>query len=136
MTRGSTASTPRRRGLAAGEEVAGGVVHQEVQRPLLPDRRHQPVDLGSVAQVAGNRAAAAGEVGVELGPRLLEHVLAPPADDELRAELQHAPAHRLAEAGAATGDQDALALQEIALEHGAPFITRSEEHTSELQSLM
>src|SRR3546814_11253264 len=95
MTRGSTASTPRRRGLAAGEEVAGGVVHQEVQRPLLPDRRHQPVDLGSVAQVAGNRAAAAGEVGVELGPRLLEHVLAPPADDELRAELPRSEERRV-----------------------------------------
>src|SRR3546814_20180284 len=125
MTRGSTASTPRRRGLAAGEEVAGGVVHQEVQRPLLPDRRHQPVDLGSVAQVAGNRAAAAGEVGVELGPRLLEHVLAPPADDELRAALQPAPAHRLAEAGAAPRAQAALALQDIALEHGEPFIPPS-----------
>src|SRR3546814_15595108 len=128
MTRGSTASTPRRRGLAAGEEVAGGVVHQEVQRPLLPDRRHQPVDLGSVAQVAGNRAAAAGEVGVELGPRLLEHVLAPPADDELRAELQHAPAHRLAEAGSATRAQDALALQEIALQPRAPFFPSCPPH--------
>src|SRR3546814_2572005 len=76
------------------------------------------VDLPGIAQVAGKRARAAGKVGVELGLRLLQHRLAPSADDEACAQRQHAAAHRLAEAGAAAGDEDALVLQEVALEHG------------------
>src|SRR3546814_20803763 len=76
------------------------------------------VDLPGIAQVAGERARAAGKVGVELGLRLLQHRLAPYADDEACAQRQHAEPPRLAEAGAAAGEEDALVLLEVALANG------------------
>src|SRR3546814_18746399 len=72
------------------------------------------VDLPGIAQVAGKRARAAGKVAVALGLRLLQHRLAPSADDEACAQRPHAAAHRLAAAGAAARDADALFLQEVA----------------------
>jgi hypothetical protein len=52
--------------------------------------------------------------------RLLQHLAATPADGKLCAELEEAPAHALAEPGAAAGDQDALAGQQIRAKHRAP----------------
>ena len=55
-----------------------------------------------------------------------QHRLAPAADRDVGAEAQEALGHRLAEAGAAAGDEDALAGHESRIEHHAlPMTERS-----------
>ena len=49
---------------------------------------------------------------------LLQHVLAPPADHHVGAELEISMRHRAAQTAAAAGDQDAFALEQVGLEHG------------------
>jgi hypothetical protein len=44
--------------------------------------------------------------------------LAPPADGDVGAQAQELLGHRLAEAGAAAGDEDSLAGHQVRIEHG------------------
>src|SRR3546814_3188076 len=93
--------------LGFGDEVAGGIVEQAVDRPVLPGGGELGVDGLGIADVALEPARPSGKVVVEFGRRFLEHALPPAADDDMRAEFEEPSALR-----------------------------RSEEHTSELQSLM
>ncbi len=75
----------RRQALALGEEVAGRVVDQHVERAVLPDRIGHSLDRLGVADVADVPGGPAEIVRVELGHGFLEHLLAPAADDQLGA---------------------------------------------------
>ena len=112
----------RRQLLGAGDEVAGGVVDEGVERTDGPDLLEHGVDGGGVADVAAVGLDSAPGFRAELGGRFGQHLLAAAADDELGAELEEAAAHAEAEAGAAAGDEDALALEQVGLEH-RPTIT-------------
>src|SRR5436190_16910010 len=97
--------------------VAGGVVHEDVERALLPDAVHHRFDRVRQAHVAPyGLDLSTGLLGQFLG-RLLQHVLAAATDHNVRAELEEAVCHRAAESRAATSHQNALALQEVGLKH-------------------
>ncbi len=53
----------------------------------------------------------------QFGGRGIEHLGASPADDDVCAELQVATGDALAQAGAAAGHEDALALQQVGTKH-------------------
>src|SRR5436190_15933787 len=97
--------------------VAGGVVHEDVERALLPDAVHHRFHRVRQAHVAPyGLHLSTGLLGQFLG-RQLQHVLAAATDHNVRAELEEAVAHRTAESRAATSHQNALALQEVGLKH-------------------
>src|SRR3546814_8654814 len=72
--------------LALGDEVAGGVVEQPVDRAVLPGGGQHRVDGRRIADVALEPARPSRKVVVELGRRLLQNVRAPAADDDVRSE--------------------------------------------------
>src|SRR5262249_14520159 len=119
----------RRQVLGAGDEVAGGVVDEGVERAHGPDLLEHGLDSGGVADVAAVGLDFAPGFSAELGGRLGQPLLAAAADDELGAELEEAPAHAEAEAGAAAGDQDALVPEQVGLEHRATITERCDPAT-------
>ena len=117
----STASIARgRQLLAAGDEIAGGVVDQASSGPLGPDRLDHRLDRLGIADVADLGLDLAAGSPPSLAAAAVSTSSRRPQITEPRAQLQEAPAHGEAEAGAAAGDQDALALQKIGLEHARP----------------
>src|SRR3546814_5095501 len=68
--------------LAPGDEVAGGVVEQSVDRPVLPSGQEHGLDRLRIADVAREPARPSRKVVVELGGRLLQDVRATAADDD------------------------------------------------------
>ena len=114
----------RRQVLGAGDEVAGGVVDEGVERADGPDLLQHGVDGGGVADVAAVDLDFAPGFRGELGGGLGEDLLAAAADHEFGAELEEAAAHAEAQAGAAAGDEDALALEQVGLEHRATITER------------
>ena len=109
----------RRQVLGAGDEVAGGVVDEGVERTHGPDLLQHGVDRRGIAHVATMGLDSAPGLGREPGGGLGQSMLAAAADDQFGAELEEAAAHAEAEAGAAAGDEDALAPEQIGLEHRA-----------------
>ena len=59
----------------------------------------------------------AGCTLLQLRCRLLQHLFAPAADANARAQLQEALAHRQAKASASAGDQDSLVRQRLHASH-------------------
>ncbi len=70
----------RRQLLAAGDEVAGGVVDEHVERLRLPRRLDHRLDGRRIAHVEGKDADGAARRRPMLGRRRLEHRLAAAAD--------------------------------------------------------
>ncbi len=109
----------RRQALGRCDEVAGGVVDEAGQAgPVGPQfvdhllHRLRDADVDAEGVDAPPREALA-----PAGGRLVADALAAPADGDVGAELEEALGHRLAEAGAAAGDQHALAFHQIGLVH-------------------
>ena len=104
--------------LGAADEVARGVVDEAGERSaVLPDRLDHGVDRGGVADVHRVRLHRAPVLRNELGRGLVEDRLPSAAQVEIRAQLEVLVGDLAAETGAAAGDEDALALQEIGSEH-------------------
>jgi len=101
----------RREALGRRDEVAGGVVDEAGEATsLLPERLDHLLDGAGIADVDAEGVDAA--LGKLFAPRLggrVAHRLAAAADRDVGAEAEEALGHRLAEAGAAAGDEDALA---------------------------
>src|SRR4029079_7932068 len=62
--------------------------------------------------------AALGKLFAPRGGGLVADLLAAAADRDVGAEAEELLGHRLAEAGAAAGDEDALAGHQLRVEHG------------------
>src|SRR5208337_1915068 len=99
----------------AGDEVAGGVVDEDVEGSLAPDGIDHGFDGFKTADVAGE--GVDGSLGREFGSGLFENFCAAAADVDRGSEFEEAFGHAFAEAGASAGDQDALRLQKIGAEH-------------------
>ena len=103
--------------LSAGDEVAGGVIDENVEGSGFPDCINHGFDGVEIADIAGEGMdRAVGGVGEFCGS-FLENFFAASADVDRGAELEKAVGHGFAEAGAAAGDQDALVVQEVVAEH-------------------
>ena len=111
---------PRRELLGAGEEIAGGVIDQNIQRPGIPDLADHPLDGIALAHVADKTANLARCAVSQLAAGLLQDIRPAAADVNRCAELQKTLRHRVAQARAASCDQNAFALEQIWLEHLAP----------------
>ena len=83
----------------------------------LPDAADHRVHVVGVADVHRVRLDPAAVLRHQLGRGGVEHRLAAAADVELGAQLQVPGGDLAAQARAAAGDQDALALQQLAFEH-------------------
>jgi hypothetical protein len=105
----------------ARNEVTGGIVDQDVKRPIGESGIHQALDSFGRADIDDMSSNLAGERLFELPGGILEDLRPAAADHQLGTELDHAPAHRLAEPGAPTGDQDAFSLEKIQLKHVRSF---------------
>ena len=72
---------------------------------------------------------ASSRVPGKVGACFLQHLLPPTADVDGRTQLQKSLGHALAQPGAPTGDQDALALQQVRAKHvGSPGLTDYSRH--------
>src|SRR5262249_36674464 len=104
--------------LGARDEVARGVVQEAGERAaIVPDRLHHCVDRLSVADVDSAGLHRAAVLCRQLARGFLQRVLPAPADVDLGAQLEVPRRHLAAEARAAAGDEDALALENVFLEH-------------------
>jgi len=117
----STAShAPRREFLGAGEEIAGSVIDQHIQRPSIPDLPDHLLDGITLAHIADITANLARSAVSQLAAGLLQDIRSAAADVNCCAELQKTLGHRTAQARAAARDQNAFAPEQIWLEHLAP----------------
>src|SRR5580692_816236 len=107
----------RRKLLGAGNEIAGGVVDQDVERSGFPNGVDHGLYCVETADVAGEGMDWAFGRGGEFGGGLLENFFATAADVDGGSELEEAAGHRFAESGAAAGDEDALVAEEVVAEH-------------------
>ena len=103
--------------LGAGNEVTCSIVDQHIERCVGKGSLHQAIDSFGRANVDDTGSNLAGQRVFELFSGILKHLGAPTTDHQLCAELYHAPPHGLAKPGAAAGDQHALSLEKIGLEH-------------------
>jgi hypothetical protein len=107
----------RREFFGAGEEIAGSVIDQDIQRPRIPDLLDHQLDGIALAHIANKAADFARCAVSQLAAGLLQDFAPAAADVNRCAELQKALSHRAAQASAASGDQNAFALEQIWLEH-------------------
>jgi hypothetical protein len=98
-------------------EGCRGVVDQDVDRRLVPDRIHHRIDRNTVADVASEGADLAAEIAAHPCRGSLEQLQPAPADDQLGPELDEAPSHRGTKPGTAAGDQDPLPRQKAFFKH-------------------
>ncbi|MNR25427.1 hypothetical protein D3C85_1425800 [compost metagenome] len=111
--------SPRRQGFGTRDKIGRGVAQQHVQRPATPDFLHHGLDRLAVAHVHSYGShLRPGDGLAELRRRGLQHIDTAPGDHQLRAEFQVAPAYALAQAGAATCNQNFLSCQKVACKHG------------------
>src|SRR5882762_3922488 len=116
---GDGVEAARREVFGARYEVARCVVDEARKRPaVVPDRLHHGVHASRVADVHGVAFDRAAVLRGELRGCFFERLPAPPANIQVRAELEVLRRHLAAEAGAAARDEDALALEKVFLEHG------------------
>ena len=102
--------------LGLRDEVAGGIVDQTVERPAGPDLIDHLLDGGGDADVDGMEVdPAAGILLHDLLGRLFEDAAAPAADHTVCAQLDELLHHHAAEARAAAGDEESLALEQVGL---------------------
>src|SRR5262249_2682560 len=103
----------------AGNKVAGSIVDQHIERSIGEGGVHQAVDSFGRANVNDMGSNLAGQRVFELFGGILQDLGPAAANHQLSAELDHAPAHGLAEPGAAAGDQHAFSLEKMRLKHVA-----------------
>src|SRR5438046_1985931 len=103
--------------LALRDEGRGCVVDEDVERCLAPDRIHQVVDGGTIANIARDCRDLAAGLRAHLSRGCFEPVELAAADDELGAEREEAAPHRGTEARAAAGDEDALIPEQTCFKH-------------------
>jgi hypothetical protein len=108
----------KRQPLGLGNEGRGGIVDQDVERSIAPDRIHHGVHCGAMANVAGQRCDLAAEIAAHLCSGRLQQFEPAAADAEICAKLGKASCHRRPQPGAAAGDQDAFCLEQVLFEHG------------------
>src|SRR5690606_11574067 len=109
-----------RQPLGGRDEVAGGVVHQDVDRaePLVGGV-DDLLDRCRVADVeAHGEDLAAGLLG-ELASRRLQHLEATARDDGPRPQFQEAPGHGATQPGATACDENDLVGKQARYEHDA-----------------
>ena len=105
----------------AGDKVAGGVVDQDIERPLLPDAGDHFLYTSGIADVADIGVDRAAGGSVKLFGGFLQHLLAASTDAKRGGtQFQKPPAHGFAQAGCATGNQDFFAGKKVVLKHGFP----------------
>src|SRR5262245_2876962 len=105
--------------LSPGNKVTGSIVDQHIERSVGEGGIHQAVDSFRRANVNDMGSNLAGQRVFELFRGILQDLGPAAANHQLGAELDHAPAHGLAEPGAAAGDQHAFSLEKIRLKHVA-----------------
>ena len=106
--------------LGLGDEVAGGVVHQTVERAGGPDLIDHLLDRCRHPDVDGVEIhAAAGVLLHHLLGRLLEHAAPAAAYHTVCTQFDELLQHHATEAGAAAGDQKSLSLEQVVLEHAS-----------------
>ena len=108
----------QRKIFGAGQKISGGVVHEHIERALGPDDPDHLFDSGCVAHIAGTGVDLAAGALAEFLLGSGENIVAAPADVDFGAQFQKPLRGSLAQAGAAAGDQDALAVEQIVAEHG------------------
>ncbi len=103
--------------LALCDEGGSGIVDEDVERRLAPDRIHHAVDRRTVADIAGDGDDRAAGLVAHLARRRLEPLELAAADHELGAEREEATPHRSAETRTTPGNEGALVLQQACFKH-------------------
>ena len=109
---------PRRQALGRGDEVTRGIVDQAGQSAAGPQgidhllHRLRDADVQPEGVDAPLREALAPG-----GSGFVTYGLAPATDGDVGAEFEKPLRHGPAQAGAAAGDQDALACHQLCLKH-------------------
>ncbi len=103
--------------LGAGDEIAGGVVDEAGEGSIAENLLDHRFDRGRVADVDAVACDASAMRLHELRGGLIADALAPAADRDLGAKLKELLGHRLAEPGAAAGNEDFFALEKAVDEH-------------------
>jgi hypothetical protein len=102
--------------LRGGEEIAGRVVDELVGRTELPFQRVEGArDRFGLADVGGRESRLPSRLA-DRGHRLLERLLAPAHDADLRPQAGHAQGHRASEPRAAARDDRGLAREQVLAE--------------------
>ncbi len=104
--------------LSASDEVASGVVDEDIDRTAFPDGIDHGFNGVQIADVAGEGVDEALGSGGELSGGFLEDVFATAANANGGSEFEEAVGHGFAESGAPAGDEDALGVEKIVAEHG------------------
>src|SRR3954452_14832472 len=104
--------------LALRNESRSRVIDENIERRLAPDGVHHALDGGAVADIAGDRRDLAAGLFAHRGRRRLEPIDLAAADHEFSAEREEAARHCSTETRTATGDEDALVLEQACFKHG------------------
>src|SRR3954454_6468540 len=124
--------------LALRNESRSRVVDENIERRLAPDGVHHALNGGAVADIAGDRRDLAAGLFAHRARRRIEPIELPAADHELGAEREEAARHCSTETRTATGDEDALVLEQACFKHGLnpPFLSsRHCERSEAIQAI-
>ena len=114
---GYRVKTARRKFFRTRDEIAGGVVDEIGEGALGPDRVDHLVDRLRVADVDAVAHHAPAVHIHQFSCGLVADDFASAADMNLGAQLKEAGRHGLAEAGAASGDENAPPGEKLIVEH-------------------
>src|SRR4029077_8479533 len=107
----------RRKFFASGDEIAGGVVDERIDRSEFFFGCGDYAFDGSVIANVGDGVTGLPALRANVIRGLLERLFATAGEKNIGAEFSEAESHRAAEAGAAAGDKDRAAFQQIWLVH-------------------
>ena len=107
----------RRELFRARDEIAGGVVDEIGEGALGPDRLDHLVDGQRVADVDAVADHTPAMQVHQFGRGLVADALAAAADMDLGAEFEESRGHGFAEAGAASGHENAPPGEKLIVEH-------------------
>src|ERR1700733_9963938 len=103
--------------LGLRDEGRGGIVDENIERRLAPDRIHHGLDISAVANVTSDRGDFAAGIVAHLGRRRFQQFKPAAANHKLGAKFKEAASHRSPEPGATAGDQYPLSAQQAFFKH-------------------
>src|SRR5580704_10840054 len=105
---------------AASDEIAGGVIHECVDGAKFffggGDNAFDGREVANVGDAVGGLSA----FGTNVVSGFLQGLFAAAGEKNIGAKFGEAQSHRAAQAGAASGDENCAAFQQVGLVHGMP----------------
>ncbi len=105
--------------LGTRQKIPGCIIHEHVERAIVPDHAHHFLDRPGIADVAAPGMNAAAGALAQLAHGCSENFFAASANIEFGTKFEKLPCRSFAKASAAASNEDALVEEKIGLKHGS-----------------